>query len=184
MNDKRKMSNRRDVAPVSFGAKLADSDSFKTLFRDGMALVEEAADYLDGEGREEAKSLSRVASLAYATESMRLTTRLMQMASWLLLQRAVNEGEMSAEQAGQEKNKVRLHGLSSAKDGPGWEELPVRLRDLIDQSLHLQKRIRHLDEVIYSKKAPERKDDAEPQANPVGDQIGMIANAFAARAQD
>lgn len=181
MNDKRR--NNNNSTPVSFGAKLADSDSFKTLFRDGMGLVEEAADYLDGEGRAEAKSLPRVASLAYATESMRLTTRLMQMASWLLLQRAVNEGEMSHEQAGQEKNKVRLHGLSSAKDGPGWDELPPRLRELIEQSLHLQKRIRHLDELIYSKKT----DDAaakEDLGNPVGDQIGMIASAFAARAAD
>ncbi|MCV6547600.1 MAG: DUF1465 family protein [Cohaesibacter sp.] len=178
MNDKRKV--RATEAPVAFGAKLADSDSFKTLFRDGMALVEEAADYLDGDGRDEAKDLPRVASLAYATESMRLTTRLMQMASWLLLQRAVNEGEMTPEQAGQEKNKVRLHGLSSAKDGPGWEELPSRLRDLIERSLHLQKRIRHLDEVIYNK-AVESEEPAVV-SNPVSDQIGMIANAFAVKA--
>ena len=179
MNDKSRRN--KNTTPVSFGAKLADSDNFKTLFRDGMALVEEAADYLDGEGRNEAKTLPRVASLAYATESMRLTTRLMQMASWLLLQRAVNEGEMSLEQAGQEKNKVRLHGLSSAKDGPGWDELPPRLRDLIEQSLYLQKRIRHLDDVIYSKKVQKAEEEAE-QANPVGDQIGMIANAFGAKA--
>ncbi|MCT4654597.1 MAG: DUF1465 family protein [Cohaesibacter sp.] len=177
MNDKRKV--RPGEAPVAFGAKLADSDSFKTLFRDGMALVEEAADYLDGDGRDEAKNLPRVASLAYATESMRLTTRLMQMASWLLLQRAVNEGEMTAEQAGQEKNKVRLHGLSSAKDGPGWEELPPRLRELIEQSLHLQKRIRHLDGLIYAQ--PSEEEAIVPASNPVSDQIGLIANAFAAK---
>ena len=178
MNDKSKRN--RSSHPVSLGPKLADSDSFKTLFRDGMALVEEAADYLDGEGRSEAKTLPRVASLAYATESMRLTTRLMQMASWLLLQRAVNEGEMSAEQAGQEKNKVKLHGMSSAKDGPGWEALPARLQDLIEQSMQLQKRIRHLDDLIYSNKQPEPEETTE-QSNPVGDQIGMIANAFAAK---
>lgn len=182
MSDKQRRNRNRGGDPVAFGAKLADSDSFKTLFRDGMALVEEAADYLDGEGRNEAKSLPRVASLAYATESMRLTTRLMQMASWLLLQRAVNEGEMSLEQAGHEKNKVRLHGLSSAKDGPGWNELPSRLQELIEQSLHLQKRIRHLDSVIYSDKEDVVQEPSE-QANPVGDQIGMIANAFANRAE-
>ncbi|WP_316860665.1 DUF1465 family protein [uncultured Cohaesibacter sp.] len=182
MSDKHKQRHF-DSSPVSFGAKLADSDSFKTLFRDGMALVEEAADYLDGEGRVEAKSLPRVASLAYATESMRLTTRLMQMASWLLLQRAVNEGEMTLEQAGQEKNKVKLHGLSSSKDGPGWEELPTRLRELIEQSMHLQKRIRHLDEVIYSKRSASAEVETA-QSNPVGDQIGMIANAFSAKAAD
>ena len=67
--------------------------AFGTLFGDGMDLVEETAAYLDGVGRTEAKALDRSVSLTYATESMRLTTRLMQFASWLLLQRAVKEGE-------------------------------------------------------------------------------------------
>ncbi len=79
---------------------------------------------------------------------------------------------------------MRLHGLSSSKESPGWDELPVRLRDLIEQSMHMQKRIRHLDEVIYSKRAADDSRDIPLQANPVGDQIGMIANAFAARAAD
>ena len=73
-----------------------------------MALVEETAAYLDGPGRQESKKLERTAALAYATESMRLTTRLMQLASWLLLHRAVNEGEMSLAQANKEKAKVKL----------------------------------------------------------------------------
>ena len=60
-----------------------------------MELVEETASYLDGEGRQESKLLSRNAALAYAAESMRLTTRLMQVASWLLVQRAVREGDMA-----------------------------------------------------------------------------------------
>src|SRR5579863_2111047 len=101
-------SNNFQEAAVSFADKLVASDSFKTLFRDGMALVEETASYLDGEGREESKRLPRLAALAYATESMRLTTRLMQVASWLLLQRAVNEGEMTLAQAATEKHRVRL----------------------------------------------------------------------------
>ena len=36
-------------APVSFGEKLAASDAFNEMFREGMGLVEEAAAYLDGE---------------------------------------------------------------------------------------------------------------------------------------
>src|SRR5271169_2679348 len=94
--------------PVSFGARLAASQSFSGLFRDGMKLVEETASYLDGPGRKESKRLDRSAALCYATESMRLTTRLMQLASWLLLHRAVNEGEMSLAQANKEKTKVKL----------------------------------------------------------------------------
>src|SRR6266496_5533743 len=98
--------NRAEAEPVAFGERLAGSQAFSGLFREGMALVEETAAYLDGPGRNESKQLERAAALAYATESMRLTTRLMQLASWLLLHRAVNEGEMSLAQARSEERRV------------------------------------------------------------------------------
>src|ERR1700733_11163333 len=102
------MSEQSANEAVSFGERLAGSQAFSALFRDGMKLVEETASYLDGPGRKDSKRLERSAALAYATESMRLTTRLMQLASWLLLHRAVNEGEMSLAQANKEKTKVKL----------------------------------------------------------------------------
>src|SRR3954466_1904731 len=98
------------AGPVLFSEKLASSQAFAGLFKEGMALVEETASYLDGAGRQESKKLERSAALAYATESMRLTTRLMQLASWLLLHRAVKEGEMSLAQANTQKSKVKLTG--------------------------------------------------------------------------
>jgi len=88
------MSDRSqgETALVQFSERLTNSAAFGTVFREGMDLVEETAAYLDGAGRTEAKALDRAVSLTYATESMRLTTRLMQLASWLLLHRAVKEG--------------------------------------------------------------------------------------------
>src|ERR1700745_1290307 len=100
---------------VQFSEKLTNSAAFGNLFREGMDLVEQTAAYLDGVGRAEAKAPDRSASLTYATESMRLTTRLMQLASWLLLHRAVKEGEMTLVQANREKIKVKL---SAADPGP------------------------------------------------------------------
>src|ERR687897_3246767 len=143
------MSEKSVNEAVSFGERLAGSQVFADLFRDGMALVEETAAYLDGPGRQESKRLERNGALAYATESMRLTTRLMQLASWLLLHRAVNEGEMSLAQANKEKAKVKL----AAGDGGDAEMvrmLPERLRDLIDRSVRLQERVRRLDATIHA----------------------------------
>ncbi|MEM9630643.1 MAG: DUF1465 family protein [Pseudomonadota bacterium] len=165
------------VGAVHIAHHLANSDNFQNLFQEGMSLVEETATYLDGNGREEAKQLPRPASLAYATESMRLTTRLMQLASWLLLQRAVNEGEMSREQAGSEKNKVRLDKLSSATGGPSWDELPATLRDLIERSTRLQERVVHLDKMLYRKDAEEHIEEATND-NPVASQISQLHAAF------
>src|ERR1700721_1632847 len=82
------------------------SAMFERTFDEGMALVEETARYLDGKGREEARDLPRKTAMLYAGESMRVTTRLMQAASWLLIQRAVHDGEMSAEDAAGERYRL------------------------------------------------------------------------------
>lgn len=166
----------RDDAFVSFGQKLVSSESFRTLFREGMALVEETAAYLDGDGREESRKLARAVALAYATESMRLTTRLMQIASWLLIQRAANEGEMNAEQAVLEKQKVKLTTGRSAVSAETFEGLPERLRDLIDRTERLQGRVLMLDRQING-----HTDEAKG-ANPIENQLALLRTAFAAEA--
>src|ERR1700742_4751162 len=148
------------AAPIVFGEKLASSQAFAGLFKEGMALVEETASYLDGPGRQESKKLDRSAALAYATESMRLTTRLMQLASWLLLHRAVKEGEMSLAQANKEKTKVKL-SLGDRADDDTMRLLPEALRDLIDRSLALLDRVRRLDATIHVPAAD------RPQSNAV-----------------
>src|SRR5947199_6712256 len=143
------MSEKSVNPAVSFGERLAASQAFADLFRDGMALVEQTAAYLDGPGRQEAKKLSRQAALAYATESMRLTTRLMQLASWLLLHRAVKEGEMTLSQASKEKTKVKLSAVEFS-DEQNLKILPERLRLLIQRSRTLHSAVRRLDATIHA----------------------------------
>jgi regulator of CtrA degradation len=139
---------------VAFGEVLAASQAFSAYFREGMALVEETAAYLDGPGRQDAKKLERAAALAYATESMRLTTRLMQLASWLLLHRAVNEGEMSLAQASREKKKVKLVPSATIEEAT-LRMLPARLRDLIERSSRLLDKVRRLDATIHAQPSVE-----------------------------
>ncbi len=157
---------------VQFSERLANSTAFSNLFREGMDLVEETAAYLDGAGRTEAKALDRAASLTYATESMRLTTRLMQLASWLLLHRAVKEGEMTLVQANREKTKVKL---SAADPGPAdmIEKLPSQLQALIARSMSLQARVRRLDTSIHTP-PPERT----TIGNPLVPQLNLLKAAF------
>jgi regulator of CtrA degradation len=158
---------------VHFSERLTNSAAFGTLFREGMDLVEETAAYLDGAGRTEAKALERSVSLTYATESMRLTTRLMQLASWLLLHRAVKEGEMTLTQANREKTKVKL---SAADPGPGEmiEKLPQSLQDLIYRSMALQGKVRRLDATIHAAPTMERA----PIGNPLVPQLNRLKAAF------
>jgi regulator of CtrA degradation len=155
---------------VSFAERFAGSQAFSALFREGMTLVEETASYLDGAGRREAKGLTRNEALSYATESMRLTTRLMQLASWLLLHRAVSEGEMSIAQARREKAKVAIR--TDRDDAATINGLPVQLQSLIRRSMQIQERVQRLDHTIH---AP--VESREP-VNPVARQLGALNAAF------
>jgi regulator of CtrA degradation len=162
------------AGPIRFGQNFVNSEAFKTLFQEGMELIEETAAYLDGPGREDSRRMVRETSLVYASESMRLTTRLMQVASWLLVQRAVAEGEISPDQAQSEKNRVRLSSHDTPTTIAEYEELPVRLRDLMGLATRLHARILHLERLI-SEAGPA----ARPAANnPVADQLGMLQKAF------
>jgi regulator of CtrA degradation len=165
----------QDKPAIALGPRIVASGGFTLLYRDGMALIEEVAAYLDGEGRTASRGLSREAAHLYATESMRLTTRLMQLASWLLLQRAVNEGEMTAENARTEKEKVRFSASPGATGGPGFDELPEQLRTYMASGERLFERVKQFDRL-------ERGGIAEtaPAATEgsIGDQLSRLRAAF------
>lgn len=158
---------------VALTPRLLASGGFDLLYREGMSLIEEVAAYLDGEGRADSQSLSREASFVYATESMRLTTRLMQIASWLLLQRAVNEGELSADQALTEKAKVKFSALPSDRGGPGWDQLPARMYGFIEKGDRLFSRVVKFDRIERGEEKPDPNGE-----NAVAAQMNMLRAAF------
>jgi regulator of CtrA degradation len=148
---------------------------FQRAFSEGMTLVEEAANYLEGTGRAEAKELDRAGALVYAQESMRLTTRLMQLASWLLVHRAVREGEMSEEEARADRYRLDLHAgeeTDAAALNEGYDALPAPLLELKERADRLYARMAKMDERLFSTGVP-----AAPQ-NPVADQMAKLSEAF------
>jgi len=166
--------SRERASTVPFVHKLAASPAFAALFQEGMALVEQAAAYLDGPGRAESKALSRPASLAYATESMRLTTRLMQVASWLLLQRAVREGQITPGQALTDRHRVKLSKQDLGCGPDLFEQLPPKLKELSRGSLRIQERVIHLDQALALARSPA----VEPAPSEVASQQERLRAAF------
>ena len=138
------------------------------LFR---SLVEETANYLDGPGRLDARVLERLGAIAYATESMRLTTRLMQLASWLLLQRAIGAGELTVEDARKENHRISLNDIGKGHDLSGADDLPDALKALVDRSLALHQRIQKLDSMISAQTST-----TQSMPSPVNDQIDRLAS--------
>ena len=127
---------------------------FERTFDEGMSLVEETAKYLDGKGRTESRDLPRKIAMLYAGESMRVTTRLMQAASWLLVQRAVHDGDMAAEDASSDRYRLGSKEICFGGSGEGVELLPRMLQDLLSRSDNLYRRIARLDEVLFDKGQP------------------------------
>jgi len=154
------------------------SELFSKTFSEGMDLVEETATYLDGVGRQDSKRLSRKDALVYASHSMKLTTRLMQVASWLLVQRALKEGEMEISEARMEKYRLVSENKTEDDSELSFKGLtkealvlPPILLDLLARSNALYERIGRLDRSLYGT-------IADQHGNTVADQINRLEAAF------
>ncbi len=161
---------------VSFGEKYAASEQFDGIFKEGMGLVERTASYLDGPGRKEARLLRGPVSVLYATESMRLTTRLLELASWLMIRRAQKEGEISAEEARIKRERVRLRAPGRPAHVKGFADLPDGLRIVIEASYALNDRIVQLDRAMQVVVG----EPVVSSDNPVEAQVLRIEEAFSA----
>lgn len=158
----------RDRNAIEF----AKSELFARMFHEGMSLVEETAAYLDGPGRDESRALSRNAALAYAGESMRLTTRLMQVASWLLVQRALREGEMKPDAAAEDKYRITVREEAANAADRCIPELPSALLDLMTRAERLFERVTDIDERLY------RDSGGRVEENEFSRQLDKLQQAF------
>jgi len=112
--------------------------------------------------------------MTYASESMRLTTRLLELASWLVIRRALRTGEISREEATAKRRRLKLTTIGRPEHVADFDKLPLRLRDLIDQSFALHDRIMLLDKALDQPNAA----TVTVHANPVGDQVDRLSAAF------
>jgi len=150
----------------------AASDLFFRIYDESMAMVRQAADYLELEGVIERQQLSQKMGIIYACESMRLTTRLMQVSAWLLAMRAIRHGEIGSDDI--EARGFRLGAKEVCLGGPvrGAGLLPVRLINLLEASKRLYERVSRLDQLLFE--GP----DGVPSHKRIVAQINAIEAAF------
>jgi regulator of CtrA degradation len=94
----------------------------------------------------------------------------MQIASWLLVQRAVREGDMPVAEATQERYRLRVEEPPTESDET--HELPAGIRALLDRSERLHERVLHMDRRMYVEAL-----EGEA-ANPVQSQMDRLRSAF------
>ncbi|WP_156678094.1 DUF1465 family protein [Sphingomonas profundi] len=113
------------------------------LYTEAMILADEARGYFDERGRFEREALAPIARVAFTCESLKVTTRLMHIIAWLLTRRALEAGEISAEEA---REPARRLGRIDAADPASAAALPETALALVAASDDLYQRVRRLDE--------------------------------------
>jgi regulator of CtrA degradation len=161
-------------ALLSFRDRFTASPQFAKLYREGMDLVDRTAEYLDGAGRLESKRLTPPASLAYTSESIKLTTRLTQLASWLLVRRAIAAGEITSAEAHAHRHRANLAPQSAILPN-GYGGMPESFKKLIAESHRLYDRVLRLEHLLNEGSAVSAE-----SASPVTHHIERIRLAFPA----
>ena len=117
-------------------------------YEEALKLAQEARDYLAYQEPRDRAELAPRARLVASCESMRMTARLTQVIAWLMIQRAVQEGEVSREEAAEDKYRLDGHDVCGDTALIENQPLPPRLTELLERSLGLYERVARLDAMM------------------------------------
>ncbi len=128
-----------------------DPAVFTRTYDETLDMIVEARNYMAHADARERRSRGGQTDLRFSCEALRVTSRLTQVMAWLMLQRAVQEGEISAEEACLEGN--RLSGQDVCLDTVGVADgnLPSGLRSLLERSYHLYQRVSRLEQMVLTR---------------------------------
>ena len=123
---------------------------FDKPYDEALALTEQAYAYLAEMHHNSVGTGSPVDDLRLRCEAFRLSTRLMQVMAWLLNQRAVHAGELTADEVA-EGTEFRLGASAVCRDDSQHRHpaIPTTLCDMLDRSLNLYIRTERLDEMMH-----------------------------------
>jgi regulator of CtrA degradation len=119
-------------------------------------LLEEAIDYCTHEGKENVQDLEPVDKLRIAGEKMRVTARLSGIMAWLLVQKALVNGEFSLDQARSEPSQLDPFDVCNFEGQMGKKDCSEPLVRMLDRSRDLYGRVVKMDMMamrLYAKSA-------------------------------
>ena len=121
---------------------------FNRTYEEAFDLLVEARNYAAYRQPKESAGLAAYARLAASRESLRVTSRLTQVMAWLLMQRAVQAGEITRDDARRPEHRLGAHEVCLEVCVEDMERLPTGLRGLLQRSLSLYTRISRLDQLF------------------------------------
>lgn len=120
---------------------------FTRTYDEALSMVVEARNYMSHVEPQERRRRRGSSDLRFSCEALRVTSRLTQVMAWLMLQRAVQHGEITVEEACKECYRLSGREVCLDNDATGDNNLPAGLRSLLDRSYRLYQRVSRLEEM-------------------------------------
>lgn len=153
-------------SPLEIAEKLIDE-----LYLEAMVLADEARSYLELWGMRDRDDVQPLTRIQLSCESLKVTTRLMQVIAWLLTRRALARGEIDAAEAASEKYRL---GDAAPTDHRTTIGFPSDMRVLIAASESLYQRALRLEEQLVGG----IQDDRGAASSPARDLMHRLESAF------
>lgn len=119
-------------------------------YDEAVGLLVEAREWLIRAEPAERDRLGPADRLSMTLESTRMTAQITQVVAWLMVQKAIAEGEMAWSEATRPEHRLGGRSVCLDRTGAGNSRLPESLRDLLDRSHRLYVRVSRLDELVAS----------------------------------
>ncbi len=147
---------------------MLDPRFLEKSYQDAMELTQAVASYLEtGNQKFKNRGIQADSEVYYASESMRISTCLMQVMSWFLVQKGVASGEITTDQAKTMKLRLGATDICLAKVDTSKGNLPEEFIIFLDKAQNLYRQVARMDEMVYGK---------NDNINPVHELFGRIKN--------
>lgn len=128
----------------TLNSKLLDELYYETL-----DLSTYVVEYFQKNNKENYQILNVGLMSFYTLECNRITTGIMQAMSWCLMQKGVRSGEVSLEEAGEEKSRLSDSSLFDEPIGCDTEQFPKEFIEYSERARKVYGRIVRLDRLLY-----------------------------------
>ena len=121
---------------------------FDRTYRETMSLLLETRDYMRFREPVDRRAVPDDHRLVVNCEALRLTSRLTHIMAWLLIQKAVHAGEITAAEAAADDNRLAGQSVCRERHALGDISMPPALAVLLERSYQLYARVERLDEMV------------------------------------
>ena len=124
---------------------------FTRTYDETLDMIVEARNYMAYLEPRERRRCGGMPELRVSCEALRVTSRLTQVMAWLMLQRAVQFGEITPVEACEERHRLSGRDVCLDTASLGDVSLPAGLRSLLDRSYRLYQRVSRLEEMVLTR---------------------------------